>query len=105
MLLSDFLFPRFLVFPPANPSNFSHRKCFSIRIIYLHDKRTCLTKGRPAKEAKPDQRESTVYIHIYNSCFYAHSHHSIHSEHNYNYSICIYTTLTSPLIDLIGQQL
>ncbi len=28
----DFLFPRFLVFPPANPSNFSHCKCFSIRI-------------------------------------------------------------------------
>ncbi len=29
----DFLFPRFLVFPPANPSNFSRCKCFSIRII------------------------------------------------------------------------
>ncbi len=24
--------PRFLVFPPANPSNFSHCKCFSIQI-------------------------------------------------------------------------
>ncbi len=32
MLSPDFLFPRFLVFPPANPSNFSHCKCFSIRI-------------------------------------------------------------------------
>ncbi len=31
-LSSDFLFPRFLVVPPANPSNFSHCKCFSSRI-------------------------------------------------------------------------
>ncbi len=29
MLSPDFLFPRFLVFPLANPSNFSHCKCFS----------------------------------------------------------------------------
>ena len=29
MLLSDFLFPRFLVVPLANSSNFSHCKCFS----------------------------------------------------------------------------
>ena len=32
MLLSDFLFPRFFVVPLANPSNFSHCKCFSSRI-------------------------------------------------------------------------
>ncbi len=31
----DFLFPCFLVFPPVNPSNFSHCKCFSIRIPFL----------------------------------------------------------------------
>ncbi len=30
MLSSDFLFPRFFVVPLANPSNFSHCKCFSI---------------------------------------------------------------------------
>ncbi len=29
MLSSDFLFPRFFVVPLANPSNFSHCKCFS----------------------------------------------------------------------------
>ena len=34
MLSSDFLFPRFFVVPLANPSNFSHCKCFSSR-IYL----------------------------------------------------------------------
>ncbi len=34
MLSPDFVFPCFLVFPPANPSNFSHCKCFSIRIQY-----------------------------------------------------------------------
>ncbi len=33
MLSPDFLFPRPLVFPPANPSNFLHCKCFSIRIL------------------------------------------------------------------------
>ncbi len=33
MLSPDFLFPCFLVYPPANPSNFSHCKCFSIRIM------------------------------------------------------------------------
>ena len=33
MLSSDFLFPRFFVVPLANPSNFSHCKCFSSRII------------------------------------------------------------------------
>ncbi len=31
-VLADFLFPCFLVFPPANLSNFSHCKCFSSRI-------------------------------------------------------------------------
>ncbi len=31
-LAGFFLFPRFLVFPQVNPSNFSHCKCFSIRI-------------------------------------------------------------------------
>ena len=35
MLSSDFLFPRFLVVPPANPSNFSHSKCFSSRIFQV----------------------------------------------------------------------
>ena len=35
MLSSDFLFPRFLVVPLANPSNFSHCKCFSSRIIII----------------------------------------------------------------------
>ncbi len=35
MLSPDFLFPCFLVFPPANPSNFSYCKCFSIRIEVL----------------------------------------------------------------------
>ena len=46
MLSSDFLFPRFFVVPLANPSNFSHCKCFSSRIepasvrtpIYYHIK-------------------------------------------------------------------
>ncbi len=31
MLSSDFLFPSFFVVPLANPSNFSHCKCFSSR--------------------------------------------------------------------------
>ena len=35
MLSSDFLFPRFFVVPLANPSNFSHCKCFSSRIPFL----------------------------------------------------------------------
>ncbi len=38
----DFLFPRFLVFPPANPSNFSHCKCFSIRIPFLFQYRSII---------------------------------------------------------------
>ena len=33
MLSSDFLFPRFFVVPLANPSNFSHCKCFSSQIV------------------------------------------------------------------------
>ncbi len=37
MLSSDSLFPRFFVVPLANPSNFSHCKCFSSRIyIYIY---------------------------------------------------------------------
>ncbi len=32
MLSPDFLFPRFLVFPSANPNNFSHCKCFYSRL-------------------------------------------------------------------------
>ena len=40
MLSSDFLFPRFLVVPLANPSNFSHCKCFSSRmytiLVYMY---------------------------------------------------------------------
>ncbi len=35
MLSSDFLFSRFFVVPLANPSNFSHCKCFSSRIPFL----------------------------------------------------------------------
>ncbi len=35
MLSSDFLFPHFFVVPLANPSNFSHCKCFSSRIPFL----------------------------------------------------------------------
>ena len=35
MLSSDFLFPRFFVVPLANPSNFSHCKCFSSRIVSM----------------------------------------------------------------------
>ena len=35
MLSSDFLFPRFFVVPLANPSNFSHCKCFSSRIPFF----------------------------------------------------------------------
>ncbi len=42
MLSPDFLFPRFLVFPPANPSNFSHCKCFSIRIPFLFQYRSII---------------------------------------------------------------
>ena len=34
MLSSDFLFPRFFVVPLANPSNFSHCKCFSSQMSY-----------------------------------------------------------------------
>ena len=34
MLSSDFLFPHFFVVPLANPSNFSHCKCFSSRIPF-----------------------------------------------------------------------
>ena len=35
MLSSDFLCPCFFVVPLANPSNFSHCKCFSSRIPFL----------------------------------------------------------------------
>ncbi len=42
MLSPDFLFPRFLVFPLANPSNFSHCKCFSIRISFLFQYRSII---------------------------------------------------------------
>ncbi len=45
MLLPDFLSPRVLVFPPANPS-----KCFSIRILY-----TCMS----AREASFSQVTNT----------------------------------------------
>ncbi len=38
----DFLFPCFLVFPLANPSNFSHCKCFSIRIPFLFQYRSII---------------------------------------------------------------
>ena len=41
MLSSDFLFPRFFVVPLANPSNFSHCKCFSSRSIYNVDCYSC----------------------------------------------------------------
>ncbi len=40
MLSPDFLFPCFLVFPPANPSNFLHCKCFSIQIPFLFQYRS-----------------------------------------------------------------
>ena len=58
MLSSDFLFPRFLVLvvPPANPSNFSHSKCFSswiyigLHIISMDVKTAC---------------SLCVYIHYY----------------------------------------
>ncbi len=46
MLSPDFLFPRFLVFPPANPSNFSHCKCFSIRILISSASQPVLKKNR-----------------------------------------------------------
>ncbi len=42
MLSPDFLFPCFLVYPPANPSNFSHCKCFSIRIPFLFQYRSII---------------------------------------------------------------
>ncbi len=42
MLSSDFLFPRFFVVPLANPSNFSHCKCFSSRIKHIIGHRTKL---------------------------------------------------------------
>ncbi len=42
MLSPDFLFPCFLVFPPANPSNFSHCKCFSIQIPFLFQYRSII---------------------------------------------------------------
>ena len=34
MLSPDFLFPRFFVFPRANPSNF-HTACFRINALFL----------------------------------------------------------------------
>ncbi len=40
MLSSDFLFPRFFVVPLANPSNFSHCKCFSSRVPFLFQYRS-----------------------------------------------------------------
>ena len=39
MLLPDFLFPRFLVFPPANPSNFHYKIILTIRSWYISGKR------------------------------------------------------------------
>ncbi len=53
MLSPDFLFPRFLVFPPANPSNFSLCKCFSIRLYLQAIARIC-----PGKHQKAWKQES-----------------------------------------------
>ena len=44
MLSSDFLFSRFFVVPLANPSNFSHCKCFSSRIFNIGGIATFLKK-------------------------------------------------------------
>ena len=43
MLSSDFLFLRFLVVPPANPSNFSHCKCFFSRMYIYSSLMQCMS--------------------------------------------------------------
>ncbi len=49
MLSSDFLFPRFFV---ANPSNFSHCKCFSSRIdTHVRLKLLCFNAGVTIRES------------------------------------------------------
>ena len=58
MLSSDFLFPRFFVVPLANPSNFSHCKCFSSRIIILST-----AYSTPAQ----DRKASTALLHAYST--------------------------------------
>ncbi len=55
----DFLFPRFLVFPPANPSNFSHCKCFSIRIPFLFQCRSIIFYVQEAVEEAVEFQDRT----------------------------------------------
>ncbi len=69
MLSSDFLFPRFLVVPPANPSNFSHCKCFSNRIPFLFQYRsinlrimTCMHISGTSRGSTEVQEEKTGLI-------------------------------------------
>ena len=76
MLSSDFLFPRFFVVPLANPSNFSHCKCFSSRIPFLfqyrsinlrimHDMHKWNVKRQyrsPRREARTNQISSRISL-------------------------------------------
>ena len=67
MLSSDFLFPRFFVVPLANPSNFSHCKCFSSRIPFLFQYSlrimTCISgtsRGSTRREDRTNQISSRI---------------------------------------------
>ena len=59
MLSSDFLFPRFFVVPLANPSNFSHCKCFSSRIAL----------GLACSSMMPDEAILFTHVSKLESCY------------------------------------
>ncbi len=70
MLSPDFLFPRFLLFSLANPSNFSHCKCFSIRIPFLFQYRSVTfyvqVERQEAVEEAVEFQDRTLLL----CCFY-----------------------------------
>ncbi len=64
MLSTDFLFPRFLVFPPANPSNSSHCKCFSSRIPNINQYYSLSCMGQIANSIPAWQYIYSVSQHL-----------------------------------------
>ena len=62
MLSSDFLFPRFFVVPLANPSNFSHCKCFSSRIPFLFQHSLCIMTCISGTSRGSTRREDRTII-------------------------------------------
>ncbi len=61
MLSPDFLFPRFLVFPPANPSNFSIQILSTqYRSIILYVQMKCEVERQEAVEVQDDKIQDCI---------------------------------------------